>query len=153
MNIGDVAQASGLPAKTIRYYEDIGLVRPGRGPNGYRDFSKQDAHRLTFLGRSRSLGFSIEDCRTLMSLYEDRDRASADVRAVAKEHLERIAQKIDELQTLKATLETLVTRCQGNDRPDCPILDDLAGEKHSVGQGQDASTRQNPMRSAQRGQP
>ncbi len=129
MNIGDVAQTSGLPAKTIRYYEDIGLVRPARGANGYRDFSEQDAHKLIFLGRSRSLGFSIEDCRTLMSLYEDRDRASADVRAVAKEHLERIADKIDELQALKATLETLVTRCQGNDRPDCPILDDLAGKK------------------------
>lgn len=133
MNIGDVARTSGLPAKTIRYYEDIGLVRPARGANGYRDFSEQDAHKLTFLGRSRSLGFSIEECRTLMSLYEDRDRASADVRAVAQEHLTRIADKIDELQALKGTLETLVTRCHGDDRPDCPILDDLAGKKSAPG--------------------
>jgi MerR family copper efflux transcriptional regulator len=129
MNIGDVSRASGLPAKTIRYYEDIGLVRPARGANGYRDFSKQDAHKLAFLGRSRSLGFTIEDCRTLMSLYEDRDRASADVKALASEHLDRITQKIEELQALKSTLETLVVRCHGDDRPDCPILDDLAGRE------------------------
>lgn len=131
MNIGDVSRVSGLPAKTIRYYEDIDLVRPARGDNGYRDFSAQDAHKLAFLGRSRSLGFSIEECRTLLSLYEDRDRASADVKTLAAEHLDRIAQKIDELQALKSTLETLVTRCHGDDRPDCPILDDLAGQKHS----------------------
>jgi len=129
MNIGEVSRASGLPAKTIRYYEDIGLVRPARGANGYRDFSEQDAHKLAFLGRSRSLGFTIEDCRTLMSLYEDRDRASADVKALASEHLERIARKIGELQALQSTLETLVTRCHGDDRPNCPILDDLAGRE------------------------
>ncbi len=129
MNIGEVSRASGLPTKTIRYYEDIGLVRPARGTNGYREFSQQDAHKLFFLGRSRSLGFSIEECRTLLSLYEDRARASADVKAVAAEHLERIAQKIEELQALQSTLETLVTRCHGDDRPDCPILDDLAGHE------------------------
>ena len=129
MNIGDVSRASGLPPKTIRYYEDIGLVRPARAANGYRDFSDRDAHKLAFLGRSRSLGFSIEECRTLLSLYEDRDRASADVKAVAAEHLTHIAQKIDELQALKSTLETLVARCHGDDRPDCPILNDLAGHK------------------------
>lgn len=129
MNIGEVSRASGLPAKTIRYYEDIGLVRPARGQNGYRDFCQQDVHKLSFLGRSRSLGFSIEECRTLLSLYEDRDRASADVKAVATEHLKRIAQKIVALQALQSTLQTLVTRCQGDDRPDCPILDDLAGNQ------------------------
>jgi len=128
MHIGEVSRASGLPAKTIRYYEDIDLIHPGRGSNGYRDFSEQDAHKLAFLGRSRSLGFSIEECRTLLSLYKDRDRASADVKAVAAEHLDSIAQKIEELQALKATLETLVTRCHGDDRPDCPILDDLSGK-------------------------
>ncbi|MFK7869363.1 MAG: Cu(I)-responsive transcriptional regulator [Roseobacter sp.] len=127
MNIGDVSQASGLPTKTIRYYDEIGLVKPARGRNGYRDYSEQDAHKLAFLGRSRSLGFSIEECRTLLSLYGDTARASADVKAVAAEHLDRIAEKIGELQSLKATLETLVTRCQGDDRPDCPILDTLAG--------------------------
>ena len=127
MNIGEMSRTVGLPAKTIRYYEDIGLVRPARGPNGYRDFSARDAHRLAFLGRARSLGFSIPECRTLLSLHEDRDRASAEVKAVAAEHLERIAQKIDTLQALKTTLERLVGRCHGDDRPDCPILDDLAG--------------------------
>src|SRR6056297_213480 len=105
MNIGEVSRASGLPAKTIRYYEDIGLVRPSRGANGYRSFSAQDVHKLTFLSRARSLGFSIAECRILLSLYEDRDRASADVKAVAAEHLERIARKIEELQSLKSTLE------------------------------------------------
>ena len=129
MNIGEVSRAVGLPAKTIRYYEDIGLVRPLRGANGYRDFNEQDLHKLAFLGRSRSLGFSINDCRTLLSLYEDRDRASADVKAVAAEHLERITQKISELQALKSTLENLVTRCNGDERPDCPILRDLSGHK------------------------
>jgi Cu(I)-responsive transcriptional regulator len=127
MNIGEVARVSGLPPKTIRYYEDIGLVQPARGPNGYRDFSAQDGHKLAFLGRSRSLGFSIEECRTLLSLYEDRGRASADVKAVAAEHLGNIARKIEELEALKSTLETLVARCHGDDRPDCPILDGLAG--------------------------
>ncbi len=133
MNISDVSRVSGLPAKTIRYYEDIGLVRPARGDNGYRDFSAQDAHKLSFLGRSRSLGFSIEECRTLLSLYEDRDRASADVKAVAAEHLDRIADKIEELQALKSTLETLVTRCHGDNRPDCPILEGLAGREGMPG--------------------
>ena len=129
MNIGDVAEASGLPPKTIRYYEDIGLVRPARSENGYRDFSDRDAHMLAFLGRARSLGFSIEDCRTLLSLYEDRSRASADVRDLARQHMDRIARKIDELEAMRGTLDTLVTRCHGDDRPDCPILDDLAGDR------------------------
>ena len=129
MNIGEVSRASGLPAKTIRYYEDIDLVRPARGANGYRDFSEQDTHKLAFLGRSRSLGFTIEDCRKLLCLYEDRDRASADVKALASEHLERITRKIEELQALKSTIETLVACCHGDDRPDCPILDDLAGRE------------------------
>ena len=111
MNIGEVAEASGLPAKTIRYYEDIGLVRPLRSEN-----------------RARSLGFSIEDCRTLLSLYEDRDRASADVKAVAEEHLARIERKIEELQSLRSTLVHLVSSCHGDRRPDCPILDGLAGD-------------------------
>lgn len=128
MNIGDVSSASGLPTKTIRYYEEIGLVRPARGANGYRDFAEADIHKLTFLSRARSLGFSIEDCRVLLSLYEDQGRASADVKAVAKEHLQRIEDKIQELQSLQQTLSHLVSHCHGDSRPDCPILSDLAGE-------------------------
>lgn len=129
MKIGDVADASGLPAKTIRYYEDIGLIRPARGTNGYRDFAESDVHKLAFLARARSLGFSIEECRTLLSLYEDRDRASADVKALAEAHLRRIDRKIAELAGLRGTLAELVARCHGDARPDCPILDDLAGPK------------------------
>lgn len=133
MNIGDVSSVSGLPVKTIRYYEDIDLVRPGRGANGYRDFSESDVHTLAFLGRARSLGFSIEDCRTLVSLYEDRSRASADVKKVAREHLSRIAKKLEELESMRGTLQSLVNRCNGDDRPDCPILDDLGGSVAASG--------------------
>ena len=128
MNIGDVAERSGLPPKTIRYYEDIGLIRPQRGANGYREFAEADAHRLAFLGRARSLGFSIEECRALLALYADETRASADVKQMAEAHLADIDRKIADLETLRATLAHLVHRCHGDARPDCPILDDLAGE-------------------------
>jgi MerR family copper efflux transcriptional regulator len=127
MNIGDVAALSGLPPKTIRYYEDIGLIRPERGANGYRAFSEADLHRLAFLGRARSLGFSIEACRGLLALYADPVRASADVKQMAEAHLGEIDRKIAELQGLRGTLAHLVHRCHGDDRPDCPILADLAG--------------------------
>jgi MerR family transcriptional regulator, copper efflux regulator len=126
MNISEVAQRAGLPPKTIRYYEDIGLIRPLRSQNGYRAFRDSDLHKLAFLGRARSLGFSIEECRTLMALYEDRARASADVKALAERHLEQIAAKIAELRAMEATLSTLVSACAGDDRPDCPILTGLA---------------------------
>lgn len=127
MNIKEVADLSGLPAKTIRYYEDIGLVRPARGLNGYRAFAETDVHKLAFLARARSLGFSIEVCRALLALYEDRDRASADVKRVAEEHLDSIDRKVRELQAMRSTLSDLVDRCHGDQRPDCPILEDLAG--------------------------
>ena len=95
MNIGEVASQIGLPAKTIRYYEDIGLVTPQREANGYRVFRESDAHKLAFLARARALGFSIDDCRNLLALWEDRSRASADVRAIAKQHLAEIEEKIE----------------------------------------------------------
>lgn len=127
MNIGEVAQRSGIPPKTIRYYEDIGLVRPQRSGNGYRAFRDSDLHKLAFLGRARALGFSIEDCRTLLSLYEDETRESAQVKDIAKEHLAAIDDKIGQLQAMRETLAHLVKSCHGDDRPDCPILSDLAG--------------------------
>lgn len=130
MNIGDASAACGLPVKTIRYYEDIGLIHPARGDNGYRDFSEIDSQKLAFLSRARSLGFSIEDCRSLLSLYEDRERASSEVKQIASEHLQRIAQKISELESLQRTLGDLVTRCHGNDRPNCPIIDSLSGTEN-----------------------
>ena len=126
MNIGDVAKASGLPTKTIRYYEDIGLVEPARRPNGYRDFGEVELHKLAFLRRARSLGFSIEQCRNLLGLYEDRTRSSANVKRLAAEHLREIETKIAELQGMHATLADLIERCHGDDRPDCPILDELS---------------------------
>jgi Cu(I)-responsive transcriptional regulator len=125
MNIGAAAKASALPAKTIRYYEDIGLVRPLRDTNGYRAFRDADVHKLTFLGRARALGFTIEDCRNLLALWEDTDRASADVRAIAKDHLRDIEAKIADLQNMQRTLSDLVRDCAGDDRPDCPILHQL----------------------------
>ncbi|WP_299501437.1 Cu(I)-responsive transcriptional regulator [uncultured Roseobacter sp.] len=128
MNISDVAERTGLPVKTIRYYEDIDLISPGRGANGYRQFSQADLHKLAFLGRARSLGFGIEACRSLLRLYNDQTRASADVKALAQEHLAEIDQKIAELGQMRDTLSHLIAACAGNDRPDCPILADLASD-------------------------
>ncbi|WP_212523499.1 Cu(I)-responsive transcriptional regulator [Actibacterium sp. MT2.3-13A] len=125
MNIGDVARASGLPAKTIRYYEDIGLVQPLRSANGYRSFRESDLHKLAFLGRARALGFTIEDCRSLLALYEDDTRESASVKRIAEDHLRRIDEKIAQLQSMRTTLADLVQSCAGDHRPDCPILNDL----------------------------
>ena len=127
MNIGEVSSLCNLPAKTIRFYEDIGLVRPDRRENGYRDFSERDIHKLRFLQRARSLGFSVDECRVLLSLYEDEHRKSADVRSLALDHLQRIDRKLAELRSLRRTLADLVEACHGDHRPDCPILDDLAG--------------------------
>ncbi len=125
MNIGDVASQTGLPAKTIRYYEDIGLIRPMRDDNGYRRFREQDVHKLIFLGRARALGFTIGDCRTLLALYEDETRASADVKKVARDHLAQIEIKIADLNAMRDTLSHLIDACAGDNRPDCPILSDL----------------------------
>ncbi|TVQ55805.1 MAG: Cu(I)-responsive transcriptional regulator [Rhodobacteraceae bacterium] len=128
MNIGEAAEATGLPPKTIRYYEEIGLVRPARSANGYRAFTDRQIASLAFVARARDLGFSIEDCRALLGLYEDRSRASAEVKALAQGHLGRIERKIAELEAMRETLGELVRRCHGDDRPDCPILKGLAGE-------------------------
>ncbi|ATQ41692.1 Cu(I)-responsive transcriptional regulator [Caulobacter mirabilis] len=127
MNIGAAAEKSGLPAKTIRYYEDIGLLQADRASNGYRDYSMADVHRLRFLQRSRSLGFSVEECRQLLSLYSDKDRESADVKAIANIKLVEIDRKLAELTELRDTLRHLVRNCHGDDRPDCPIIEGLSG--------------------------
>lgn len=127
MNIQGASEKTGLPAKTIRYYEDIGLIQPDRAANGYRHFSTRDLHNLTFLARARALGFTIEDCRALLGLYEDESRASAEVKSIAQKHLQAIEEKIRDLQTMRETLSDLVTSCHGDNRPDCPILSDLGG--------------------------
>ena len=129
MNIKEAAERSSLPAKTIRYYEEIGLVRPLRDTNGYRAFRESDIHKLTFLGRSRALGFTIEDCRVLLSLYEDKSRASSDVKGLAARHLEQIGEKIAALESMRDALTELVDACHGDHRPDCPILSELAHRK------------------------
>ena len=128
MNIGTAAQKSGLPPKTIRYYEDIGLLTADRAANGYRDYSIEDVHRLSFVQRSRSLGFSVEECRQLLSLYTDRDRASADVKVIATEKLGEIDRKIVELTGLRKMLGHLVESCHGDARAECPIIDGLSGK-------------------------
>ena len=127
MNISDVANRSGLPANTIRYYEDIGLIKPLRDGNGYRAFRDSDMHKLAFLGRARALGFTIDNCRALLALWEDKSRASADVRAIAKDHLKQIEAKITDLEAMRDTLSDLVRCCAGDQRPDCPILSSLGG--------------------------
>lgn len=128
MNISEVAERSGVPSKTIRYYEGIGLITALRTANGYRAFRARDLHRLTFLGRARALGFSIEDCRTLLGLWEDRNRTSAEVRRVAEGQLARIDAKIADLEAMRATLAELIAGCKGDHRPECPILKSLAGD-------------------------
>jgi Cu(I)-responsive transcriptional regulator len=129
MNIGEAGRRSGLPAKTIRYYEDIGLIAPARRANGFRDYDDNDVNNLRFLARARGLGFSVEECRHLLQLYGDKSRPSAEVRALAAHHIEEIRAKIAELQAMEATLSRLVDSCAGNERPECPILEDLAGTR------------------------
>jgi MerR family copper efflux transcriptional regulator len=128
MNIGTVSEKSGHPAKTIRYYEDIGLISPDRRDNGYRDYTSEDVHRLRFLQRSRGLGFSVGECRQLLSLYGDTHRESAEVKAIAEAKLNEIDRKLAELQGLRDMLSHLVANCHGDGRPQCPIIDGLSGK-------------------------
>lgn len=126
MNIGQAVRHSGLSAKMIRYYESIGLLRPaGRSDSGYRRYGEQDLHVLAFIKRSRDLGFSLEEVGKLLALWQDRERASADVKALALAHVDELNRKIAELSALRDTLSDLVQHCQGDHRPDCPILRDL----------------------------
>ncbi len=132
MNIGEAAQRAGLSAKAIRYYEGIGLVPPPvRAGNGYRDYGEREVRRLAFLNRARALGFSVEECRELLDLYGDRERRSADVKRIALARIDEIDRRIAEMQSLRRALETLAERCHGDDRPDCPILDDLTAPEAS----------------------
>lgn len=127
MKVAEAAARAGLPPKTLRYYEQIGLITPRRQGNGYRDYDSADVNRLRFLRRARQMGFSIADCRLLLSLFEDDNRASADVKSIALRHLEQIDARIDEMNALRSNLARLVEACHGDMRADCPILDGLAG--------------------------
>ena len=136
MNIGDAAKATSLSPKTIRYYESINLVVGDRLTNGYRNYADTHIHKLRFVQRARGLGFSIDNCRALLSLYEDQNRASAEVKNIAQKHLQEIEAKIDELQALRDTLSHLVEHCAGDHRPDCPIMDGLSGaDQDTAGDG------------------
>ena len=123
MNIGDAANASGVSAKMIRYYEQTGLIPPAdRTASGYRDYSDKDVHVLRFIRRSRDLGFSVAEISELLALWQDRSRQSSDVKALARAHIADLRQKIESLQQMADTLQTLADCCAGDHRPDCPIL-------------------------------
>ena len=126
-NIGEAARASGVSAKMIRHYESIGLIGAARRTDaGYRVYTSQDVRVLQFVHRGRALGFSLDQIRDLLALWQDKDRASADVRALARTHIEELNRKIAEMEAMRRTLESLAASCHGDARSDCPILDDLA---------------------------
>ncbi|WP_457417965.1 Cu(I)-responsive transcriptional regulator [Roseateles sp. P5_E7] len=128
LNIGEAARAAGVSAKMIRHYEGIGLfAQAARTEAGYRTYGEREIHTLRFIRHSRDLGFSLEQIRALLGLWQDRARPSRDVQALAQQHLAQLDAKLAELQAMKTTLEHLVHCCHGDDRPDCPILDTLEG--------------------------
>lgn len=129
MNIGQAAKASGVSTKMIRYYESIGLIRPAaRSGAGYRHFCDIEIHTLRFIRRSRDLGFTVEQIADLLTLWQDRSRKSADVKAMAMSHVFALRQKIEKLESMVVTLTKLASCCHGDERPDCPILEDLSAE-------------------------
>lgn len=129
MNIGEAAKASGVNAKMMRYYESINLIpQAARSDAGYRFYTDTDINRLRFIGRARDLGFSVEQIRNLLALWQDKERSSADVKALAMRHVATLNDKIDELKTMVHTLEHLAQTCHGDTRPDCPILENLGGK-------------------------
>jgi Cu(I)-responsive transcriptional regulator len=127
LNIGQAARASAVSAKMIRHYESIGLIdAAARTDAGYRLYSERDVQVLQFIHRSRELGFPLEQIRTLLALWQDKQRASKDVRAMARQHIAELDRKIEDMQAMRRTLEKLASKCHGDERPDCPILDDLS---------------------------
>ena len=129
MNIGEASAASGVSAKMIRHYEERGFVpKAGRTVAGYRVYRENDVHALRFIRRARDLGFSLKEIKELLGLWNNRRRASADVKRLAERHVAELDQKIAEMQAMRRTLVNLTEHCHGDSRPDCPILEDLAGE-------------------------
>lgn len=131
ITIGEAASRSGMAPKTIRFYEEIGLIGPAeRFANQYRAYSEKDVHTLRFIQRARSLGFSLKDIRALLSLYHDRGRASRDVKRLALQQVAEVDRKIAELTAIRNTIAALAHRCHGDGRPECPILDELEAQTH-----------------------
>lgn len=128
MKVGEAALEAGLPVKTVRYYADIGLVKPlGRSEAGYRIYSAAEVSKLAFIRRARAFDFSINDCRELLGLYQDKERSSRDVKAMALKRLAQIDDKLSELNELRAELARVAKECRGDNRPDCPILNSFSG--------------------------
>ncbi|MCQ9617033.1 Cu(I)-responsive transcriptional regulator [Paenalcaligenes niemegkensis] len=126
MNIGEAAKASGVSAKMIRYYEQVGLIPPAnRRESGYRHYSASDVHMLQFIRRGRDLGFPVAQISELLDLWRDKSRQSAEVKRIATAHITELREKIDSLEQMAGTLQTLIECCAGDDRPNCPILADL----------------------------
>jgi MerR family copper efflux transcriptional regulator len=145
MNIGEAAAQSGVPAKTIRYYESIGLIRrAARTAGNYRDYDLVDLQTLRFIQRARKLGFPVKDVGALLALWRDKRRASGTVKRLAEGHIQEIDRRMEELKSMRRTLVHLTERCHGDDRPDCPILDELAGS----GQGPAPDKAGKPGKSA-----
>ena len=131
MNIGIAAKISSLTIKTVRYYSNINLLNPYINPKtGYRSYTNEDIAKLQFIGKARKYDFSIDECRELLSLYEDKNRSSKDVKKLTLQKLNKIEQKLIELKSLKNELRHLVNSCQGNKRPECPILEKLSKRKN-----------------------
>jgi MerR family copper efflux transcriptional regulator len=131
MNIGEAAKEVGISAKMIRYYESIGLVMPSaRSDSGYRIYHDTDLHHLRFIRQARRLGFSVEDVRRLLTLWQDRSRASVEVKSIALHHVEDLNRRIAEMESMRDTLAHLASHCHGDQRPDCPILEGLAASEH-----------------------
>lgn len=132
MNIGEAAKASGISRKMIRYYEEIALLEPGRTANGYRAYAQHDIHTLRFIGAARRLGFSVTDVKALLALWQDRSRSSADVKRLTDGHIKELCARVAELNAMIGTLETLAGACDGDERPDCPILTGIASTASPV---------------------
>lgn len=125
--IGVAAQRAGISARMVRHYESLGLISGvARTDSGYRQYTEADVHALHFIRRSRDLGFSMEEIAELLGLWHDRSRASSQVKRIAQQHIDDLSERIAQMQSMQRSLQTLVSCCKGNDRPDCPILDDLA---------------------------
>ena len=133
VSIGEAARRAGVSARMVRHYEALGLLPPmHRTDSGYRQYAEADVHALRFIRRGRDLGFSIEEIATLLGLWQDKARASSQVKAIAQRHIDTLAGRIAAMQAMQRTLQTLVHCCHGDDRPDCPILDDLAAQESAV---------------------